>query len=285
MADSIRKRLREIILRVLKIIIFLALLVISGCASPALRVDRLAEDSGFSRQVIRGKDFNHLVYFNQKYADDGTLHIYLEGDGSPWINHVRPSPDPTPRSPLMLRLMALDRNGALYLGRPCYYGFQDEPGCNQWLWTFGRYSPQVIDQMSAALENILLQFPEKELVFMGHSGGAVLAVFLAERFKTRAVVTISGLLDTDEWVKLHGYSPLVDSMNPATQSSLSSNVIQLHFSGSEDTNIPAEVNSRYRLRFPQAAYMDFPGVDHLGWESKWPDILENLQQKMTGSTL
>ncbi len=275
---------RRIILRVVKIIILLALLVISGCASPALRVDRLATDAGFSRRVIRGKDFNHLVYFNQKDAGDGTLHIYLEGDGRPWNNHLRPSLDPTPRNPLMLRLMALDRNGALYLGRPCYYGFQDDSGCNQWLWTFGRYSPRVIDSMSAALENILLEFPGKELVFMGHSGGAVLAIFLAERFRTRAVVTVSGLLDTDEWVKLHGYSPLVDSINPATQSSLSPDVIQLHFSGSEDTNIPGMLNSRYQCRFPQAEYVDFSAVDHLEWESKWPDILEKLQQKLTGST-
>ncbi len=269
-------------MRVLTIIIFLVLPVLSGCASPALRVDRLATDAGFSRRVIRGKDFNHLVYFNQNAAGDGTLHIYLEGDGRPWNNHLRPSLDPTTRNPLMLRLMALDRNDALYLGRPCYYGFQDEPGCSQWLWTFGRYSPRVIDSMSAALGNILLETPEKELVFMGHSGGAVLAIFLAQRFRTRAVVTVSGLLDTDEWVKLHGYSPLVDSMNPATQSSLAADVIQLHFSGSEDTNIPGRLNSRYQRRFPWAEYVEFSGVDHHGWESKWPDILKILQHKLAG---
>ncbi|MCF6290591.1 MAG: hypothetical protein L3J03_06315 [Desulfobacterales bacterium] len=136
--------------------------------------------------------------------------------------------------------------------------------------------------MSAALGNILLEFPEKELVFMGHSGGAVLAIFLAERFKTRAVVTVSGLLDTDEWAKLHGYTPLVDSMNPATQSSLAADVIQLHFSGSQDTNIPGRLNSRYQRRFPQAGYVEFSDVDHHGWESKWPDILKILQHKLAG---
>lgn len=261
--------------------------LLSACAAPAVRVDRLAAAAGFSQQVVKGGDFSHLTYSNGKQAADSAIHVYLEGDGRPWVDHIMPSGDPTPRNPLMLKLMQQDPNRALYLGRPCYYGLQNETGCSQWFWTFGRYSERVIESMALALEKITQNSPDQELVFLGHSGGAVMAVFLAQRFsnRTRAVVTISGLLDIQQWAEMHGYTPLVDSLNPATEAELDDEIMQLHFSGGDDTNIPSRVNDRYRSRFAQASYVEIPGIGHLQWENKWPDILDTLQHVLSADRL
>ncbi|CAL1241117.1 protein of unknown function [Candidatus Methylocalor cossyra] len=43
-----------------------------------------------------------------------TLHVYLEGDGRPWQTRWHIAEDPTPREPVMLRLMARDHQAALY---------------------------------------------------------------------------------------------------------------------------------------------------------------------------
>ena len=41
-------------------------------------------------------------------APAGALHVYIEGDGTPYVARHDFAADPTPRNPLMLRLMTLD---------------------------------------------------------------------------------------------------------------------------------------------------------------------------------
>jgi len=108
-------------------IVLLALLS-CACSTPTMRNNAFAAASGFTRQVVPGADFSHLVYIAKTNAknrtetrDDNVWHVYIEGDGMPWIRRHIVATDPTPSKPLMLRLMAQDPHPAIYLGRPCYY--------------------------------------------------------------------------------------------------------------------------------------------------------------------
>ncbi|MEN8259796.1 MAG: alpha/beta hydrolase, partial [Pseudomonadota bacterium] len=224
-----------------------------ACVSPAARIDAEAARYGFQRQIVQGADFPHLVYRHQGDATTGRLHVYIEGDGVPWLTRRIVSADPTPRYALVLRLMAQDTMPALYLGRPCYFGFARTSPCERWFWTHGRFAPAVVDSMAAALTRLLEGQGSRELVLIGHSGGGALAVLLAGRLSgVRAVVTLAGNLDTDAWIRHHGYSHLAGSLNPAASPTLARRIEQLHYQGGRDREIPPVLIGRFAARQPFA---------------------------------
>ena len=173
---------------------------------------------------MRAGGFSHTVFDNgAPVVDDGVLHVYLEGDGTPWRHRTVIMPDPTPRRPLMLGLMALDPDASVYVGRPCYNGTYAEPGCDNRLWTSDRYSERgrVEHDERGAPPRRAGRGAARVRLF-GHSGGAALALLIAERLPTAvdAVLTLAGNLDTDAWTTHHGYSPLYGSINPAGRAPL-----------------------------------------------------------------
>ena len=155
------------------------------------------------------------------FAASSTLHVYLEGDGTPWVYRVIVTPDPTPRRPLMLGLMSLDDAPSIYVGRPCYNGTSGASGCDDTLWTSARYSATVVDSMAKAIRVIARRGGYSALRLFGHSGGGTLALLLAPRLEgVLDVVTVAGNLDIEAWTRHHGYSPLRDSLNPASEPAL-----------------------------------------------------------------
>ena len=105
--------------------------------------------------------------------------------------------------------MAKDKSPSIYLGRPCYFGLATSPNCTPAVWTHDRYSEKVVASMQAALEKYLQLHPYKHLMFVGYSGGGVLAMLLAARVpNTEKLVTIAANLDTDAWTQYHNYSSL-----------------------------------------------------------------------------
>jgi len=265
-------------MRILVFIGFVASLV--GCAnSPAQRVDSEAHKLGFSRTVVPGAGFSHVVYLNHSALVTKRLHVYLEGDGSPWIRDRWVSADPTPRNPLMLRLMAQDPEPSVYLGRPCYHGLADRSPCSPEFWTYGRYSQRVVDSMAAALNVIVTERQSTQLVFMGYSGGGTLAMLLAERFfQTWAVVTLAGNLDPQAWAKHHHYSPLWDSMNPTLRAPLPREIRQIHLIGDRDTVVPVELFMTAVSRQPDPEVKIIADYDHkCCWSELWPSVLADLE--------
>ncbi len=255
-------------------------LLAGGCISPQELLDLQAADRGFHRLVLDGNGFRHLAYSKPgNPGDTGPLHVYLDGDGSPWRNRHTVAIDPTPRRPLMLRLMAYDPRPSLYLGRPCYHGQHAAPGCSPLLWTSHRYSSEVVDSLAAALRGYLADHPHPELVFIGHSGGGTLAMLLAERFaQTRAVLTLAANLDLDAWTTLHDYSPLSGSLDPAVRAPLPARIAQLHLAGADDDNVPAALIESVTRRQPCAEFRVLAGHDHFCcWERDWPRLLRELE--------
>lgn len=259
-----------------------AFAILSACATPAARVDVAAAQQGFTRMILLGTEFLHVVYLKKAERPASTLHVYLEGDGSPWRRLDEVAPDPTPRRAVMLALMARDPAAAVYLGRPCYFGLARTPPCSPLLWTHERYSERVVQSMAAALSRLVDNPRQEGLVFLGHSGGGTLAMLLAERFEdTRAVVTLGGNLDTDAWTALHGYSPLIGSLNPRFRPALDKRIVQRHYVGSRDTDVPPGLLRRFTATRPEAELVQMSDMEHgCCWEAVWPDILRKLERTL-----
>ncbi|MDO8412256.1 MAG: hypothetical protein Q7S51_00555 [Gallionellaceae bacterium] len=255
---------------------FCLVMQITGCASPAMRMDEQAAGLGYHRQVVKGEGYEHVVYIKPGRATEHSiLHVYLEGDGTPWVRKHLAAFDPTPRKPVMLALMALDSMPSLYLGRPCYHGLSQTIGCMPDLWTSARYSEVVVASMTSALTQLAEDY--QSVILMGYSGGGTLAMLLAERLpKTKAVITLAANLDTDRWAALHG-EQLSGSLNPARRPPLPTHIKQQHFAGGEDDNVPPALIRDAVAPQPGAAFKVFEKFDHgCCWQTVWSEILDGL---------
>jgi hypothetical protein len=248
--------------------------LLCGCANPGRRADALAASLDFSKQIESGSGFRHVVYRNARPIRDGILHVYIEGDGTPFWQRDIVATDPTPSNPLMLRLMALDSTRSIYLGRPCYFGLYRDQGCSAALWTLRRYGPEVLDSMAAVLRAETDKAGASRVALFGHSGGGTLAVLLAQRVNAvTSVVTIGANLDVAAWCALHHFTPLLGSLNPADLGPGRMGLETLHLVGQDDSNTPPSlVQSAARERGESVRV--FAHFDHrCCWSSVWPEIL------------
>jgi len=241
---------------------------------PALRLSRHALALGMREETITGTAFPHVVFLHVREPST-TLHVYLDGDGTPW-QRGGPSPDPTPSNPLVLDLMALDRASSVYIGRPCYHGLAGASGCSSAVWTAERYSATVVSSMEAALRDVMRRSGAERLAWVGYSGGGTLAVLLAPRFReTTDLVTIAANLDIDAWTELHRHDRLVGSLNPARLGSLPTAIRQRHYVGSHDRLVPPGITARGPI--PRDALVVVEGYDHVCcWKAIWPTLLSDL---------
>ena len=248
---------------------------LAGCATPVERIDRRATDLGLRSAVIRGEAFDHRSYFVDVDSREATLRVYIEHDGTPWTGVGRIADDPTPRTPYALEMMGRDRGARLLLGRPCYFGRADDDGCTPLVWTHDRYSEPVVASMAAALRRFLAAHEIRRVVLVGYSGGGTLAWLVAARVpETIGVVTIAANLDIDEWARIHDFSPLAGSLNPALEAPLRSSIDQLHLVGGRDTNVPPEVVWSFARRHTGARVLEFARFDHrCCWIDIWPQPL------------
>lgn len=249
--------------------------LLAACASPAARMDAVAAQHGYVRAVVRGTDYRHVTYARGLPVAGRPLNVYIEGDGSPYLDRWTVNADPTPTRPLMLRLMALDAGPALYVGRPCYAGLAADPPCSPLDWTLDRFSERVVGSMAAVIEQVRTAAGASRLNLFGHSGGATLAVLLARRLPdVRCVVTLAGNLDPDAWTDHHAYARLQGSLNPAAQGPLPAPLEQSHFAGARDRVLPPGLVEPAARRLGADGIVVLPGVSHVrGWETQWPAIL------------
>ena len=250
----------------------------AGCASPTERFDARAATLTLERGTVPGDGFTHVVYRRPGLASSRVLHIYLDGDGYPWDGRV-PADDPTPRKPLILHLVALDRAPAVYLGRPCYHGTAGTPPCTPALWTDARYSDAVVASVAAAARNLAAAGRHREVVWVGYSGGGTLAMLAAPRVpETTGVVTIAANLDVEGWTRLHAQPPLAASLSPATQPPLPAAIRQRHYAGARDKVVPPAIVSGGGI--PAGSLTVVPDYDHVCcWVDLWPRVLAELGRR------
>jgi pimeloyl-ACP methyl ester carboxylesterase len=240
------------------------------------------------------------------------VHVYLEGDGAPYVARDRVAADPTPRRALALELFRADPAPALYLGRPCHYTVRDDAACTRAAWTDARYGDDVLASLHAALSSAGIG--DRRVTLIGYSGGGVLAVLLAGRAAAQppaaaaagnaghgprgaleptapsgpapvappvtpriaGVVTIAANLDVGAWTRHHRYAPLTASADPALAPPLPASLPVVHIVGEHDANVPPALNAAYFARNATAQVWREP-VDHACcWRERWPGLLARL---------
>lgn len=254
------------------------LFLIQGCATPSEKFIGTATKLGLSNQWVEGYPYQHRLFINSRANRSDVideLHVYLDGDGTPWTSSKKIADDPTPRNPLILEMMTKDPAAAVLLGRPCYYGLNAAPLCNESLWTSHRYAAEVVVSMNAAIQLWMSSKKVNNLVLIGYSGGGALAALLASGLKkTSAVITVAANLDIEAWSRYHGYSAPAASLNPAKDAQIPASVRQIHLTGLKDDNVPAEIIESFSRMQKNAIYLPLPEYDHVCcWVDIWPDIL------------
>lgn len=255
-----------------------ALLLLQACATPSERFLQTAHEFNFSNRLLNGAPFQHRLFLNaraENSAEIAELHVYLDGDGTPWRTDTRIADDPTARNPLILEMMSQDPAAAVLLGRPCYYGLSQAALCRDELWTSRRYSREQIDSMAAALRPWLADKRVGRLVLIGYSGGGVLAAFLAAELQQTAVLlTVAANLDVEAWSRHHGYPPPDGSLNPAREAHIPETVRQIHLAGLRDENVPAEIIAAFSRSQKNSLYIPLADHDHACcWSRQWTALL------------
>ena len=252
----------------------LAILLVSslfGCAGYGLPS---SGDPLETHETVQGRAFRHLV-LTRRLHDAGSnetqpVFVFLEHDGLPWQTPTVVSNDPTPRRPLALGLFRSTDQPAIYLGRPCQWVGTFEPPCHPYYWTNGRFDPEVVDSLIAALDKAI-PGNRRPLIFVGHSGGGTLAVLMAHRSgRAAAVVTFAAVLDHRSWTGRLGLTALSGSLNPADQTRRSGPVAaELHVFGAQDDVVKPDDAAEYLKSF-HAETLVLPQADHhCCWQSWW----------------
>lgn len=258
-------------------ILVVAILAIHSTACSIVFPDasRIAAAHNFAQTKAEGKGFDHIVFEKLGKASEA-LHVYLDGDGHPWVLGRFIAKDPTPSNPLALTLMTKTPYSSIFIGRPCYFGLATSDECNPKLWTSERYSIEIVQSIA----NIVDQYRKglQPVVIIGHSGGGALAVLVGYTLKGDiTVITLAGNLDVEAWTRHHDYLPLTGSLNPIKLRDLT-HLNHIHFAGGRDTNILASHIEQFSTRH-NGHVVTLPEFDHgCCWISHWPALLEDALQ-------
>jgi hypothetical protein len=265
------------------VVLLLAVLFASACTSPEAHIDRLAQRGQLTREIVSGAPFRHVIYRPQSPRAGAELHVYLEGDGTPYLKRSVVAADPTPRTPLALELMLEDRAPTLYLGRPCYLGLTHDPPCEPAYWTLKRFSPEVVQSLVLVLEIEIERSGLRRVTLIGHSGGAALSLLVADQVpEVERVITVAGNLDVAAWTRLHGYSPLSGSLDPVTSGPRRADLLLLHFAGDADENVPAPLVQAAASRLGGRVVV-VPHFDHrCCWVRAWPTLVRQNLPNVSG---
>lgn len=268
-----------------RVILFLLLLLEGGCAtlpSPGERqaaADRIAEARGFERISIPSPHFTLTAYLRIT-RPGAPLNLYIEGDGTAWVNRVIRSEDPTPRSTLVMELAGQDpAANVAYLARPGQYLPAQVSPCDPAYWSDKRFASEVIAAMDGAVSILAGKARVEEINLIGYSGGgAVAALIAAGRSDVGSLRTIAGNLDPATLNRHHGVSPLDESSrNPMDVAAGLKGMPQRHFVGSGDKVVPAFITHSFLSRMGSSDFRELTvveGATHSdGWRERWNSLL------------
>ena len=242
-------------------------LLIQGCIlNPSIHKNYSSVDSGFKHRIIKSGKTSERLY------------LYFDGDGIPWENNKIISNNPTPRHSQTIKLVNLSPVYSIYIGRPCYWVLPMDENCHPKLWTSGRYSETIINNMIIAIEKVLPK-QASNITLVGYSGGGVIATLIAEELpQVTSVITIASNLDTDLWTKHHGYLPLKSSINPTALKKLRNDIKRTHLIGLKDQNVPVFITQSFVDKHG-GEIIEFPSFDHqCCWETIWEAFITEFDE-------
>ena len=248
-------------------------------AFAAHEAEAIATRSNLVASIAQTEAFD-LWTFQRLSRPGSDLRVYIEGDGLAFLSPYQPSPDPTPSTPLALKLAALDSSpNVIYLARPCQYQSRvGQRGCSYFYWTTHRYAPEVVAALDRTISAARAKGMTGPITLIGYSGGGTLATLIAaRRSDVDRVITVAANLDHAAWTSLDDSTPLFGSLNPPDFADMLSRIPQLHMVGDRDRNVPLSVTESYRRALSVRADVQivrFPQNDHVCcWVENWPAIL------------
>ncbi|MGE5477534.1 MAG: alpha/beta fold hydrolase [Bacteroidales bacterium] len=265
-------------------LLLLAPLVVAGCSSADLLPGRsqagwYARHAGWSYGTADTGSFFLATALSPSPAGQRPLAIYIEGDGRAFVGDRTPSADPTPLTPIALRMALAHPGPAAWIGRPCQFTTPATTrSCHAAYWSSHRYAPEVVESMNRAVDELKQRSGARSVILVGYSGGgAVAALLAARRSDVAGLVTASANLDIGYWVARDGLAPLTGSLDPAADAQRLRAVPQVHFAGRADDVVPPDVARSYLARLGEGApagLVELAGVDHrCCWVSSWPDLV------------
>ena len=211
----------------LKLFVIISCLCLSGCTmhaspvSPESRTEQaahLAKVVDWKEHTIHTNSFVLKAYGSRVRHNAAILTIYIEGDGLAWIASDMPSDNPTPIIPTGLKMAIHDQknNPVVYLARPCQFVFNEEwDHCRPAYWTNLRFSPEVVNAMNQAVNDLKKYYHAKQIRLIGYSGGgAIAALIAARRNDIIKLITIAAVLDVKQWINQESLTPLYGSLDP-----------------------------------------------------------------------
>lgn len=268
------------------------LLCLGGCAAVPTPLERqktletLSSEHNLTSTTLHTTPFSLYSLSDTRRCEDREMRVYIEGDGFAWRTRSQLSNDPTPINPLAAKLMSIDPSHCkVYLARPCQY--TQESQCSSQYWSNRRFSPEVIQSYSEALDQIKKSYGIKTFTLIGYSGGgAVAALSTAKRNDVKQLISIAGNLDIEAWINYHHLSSLDGSLNPADESKKLSEIDQLHLIGRRDAIIPIDVYQSYAHHFMNRDRLHSKEcaecTHNTGWIEEWKEILPTLDTIQKG---
>ena len=260
-------------------VVIAACLSVVACSSLSSRVEsaqKVATAAGFQPFVL-GTSYFRLAGFSRIRQLGRPVTIYIEGDGRAWLSG-RPSSNPTPADPLVLRLAALDRgDNVVYLSRPCQYvDLSAELYCGIPYWTRKRFAEEVITSVNEAVGAIAQNSKSTEIHLVGYSGGAALAALVAARRQdVGSLRTLAGYLDHVSLNRVRNVDQLLGSLDPIEIAPRLKSVPQIHYSGRGDKVIPSWVIRNFIQAVGSVRCTSIRIVDAThreGWEGIWSKL-------------
>ena len=179
--------------------------------------------------------------------------------------------------------MARDQADSVFVGRPCYYGLNKDLGCDPELWTFSRYSKDVVSSMAKVVQDLSVQGGYEEIRIIGYSGGGAIARLMASDIPNLVgILTVAANLDIDAWTTLHKYLPLHDSENPANLPPLPFDIVHVQAIGGKDKVVPRSITRDYLNKGNALEVWTYPDFDHVCcWVDEWPSVLARFEANLS----
>jgi hypothetical protein len=266
------------------IMIILSIFLLTSCGGLAnyrKNAKKIALSADFKPILLRTSNFRLAAFYRySKYASP--LTVYIEGDGLAWLKRNRPSTNPTPKNPLVLKLATLDKSAnVVYLARPCQYvRLSGEKLCGIPYWTQKRFSKEVIVAVNEAIDKLAFKAGAKRIHLVGYSGGgAVAALAASSRSDIASLRTLAGYMDHVSLNREVSVSPLKGSLDPIRAAPYLKFIPQIHYSGNEDERIPGWVAQNFRKAVGNNACTSVQKVNAThgnGWEKVWDRVWSKI---------
>lgn len=216
--------------------------------------------TGFQYKTAQTNHFSLAVWEKDGIQKNKILRFYIEGNGNP-----------TPRTPTALNLAQKDSfPNIIVLSRPCQYEIDNKLCKNQDIWSIEQYSPELLKEIQEVIIFYIQKYKASAIEFVAYDGGAPIAFNIAPEIgRVRQIITIGGILDTEAFARQNNLPPFNSGRNPAQNTTLISQIPQIHYVGEKDNITTTAMAERFvsKLSNPRFAVVKLvPNIGHFEWD-------------------